>query len=279
MTGSLDDVLETINRRERLRVWSLIVTLFGDAIVPRGGAVSARTVTLVMERLGIGEGAVRTAFSRLAADGWVIREKIGRFSYYRLAHDVADTFRDASARIYARPKAEAPTPNRWLFATRGPDVPGDFSFDATDEKAACWLIPDPGEASIERFRKRECLAIVGTAEEIPGWVYDRAAPPATLQGLRQLTEDFTPLHRNPPSVPLDAIAARSLLIHEWRRHLLRLPPAPAALHRGVWPDEAHEFVADLYRKLLPVSERWLDEHASGPFGPLGAIQDIHGRFR
>ena len=72
------DLVHRINDSKKLRVWSLIITYFGDAVVPRGGAVSARTVQQILARMGIESGAVRTAFSRLTNDGWVVREKIGR---------------------------------------------------------------------------------------------------------------------------------------------------------------------------------------------------------
>lgn len=279
MAEPLDDILATINQRERLRVWSLIVTFFGDAIVPRGGAVSARTVSLVMERLGIGEGAVRTAFSRLAADGWVIREKVGRFSYYRLAREVAETFRAASTRIYAAHTNSVPSPQRWLVAIRDMDAPGAFSFDPGDDAAAVWLVPDPDDATIGEFGKRDCVTIAGALKNVPAWVRERAAPAHLAEGFRQLNLDFSPLRQNPPASPLDAIATRCLLIHEWRRQLLRLPNAPAALYPESWPWDVRLFVAELYHELLLPSERWLDAHASGPDGPLDAVEDVHKRFR
>src|SRR5262245_51763084 len=58
-------------RAEPSRTWSVIITVFGDAIVPRGGAVWLGTLVSFFAALGIGDGVVRTAMSRLAADGWL----------------------------------------------------------------------------------------------------------------------------------------------------------------------------------------------------------------
>ncbi|MCL6609439.1 MAG: GntR family transcriptional regulator, partial [Geminicoccaceae bacterium] len=60
------------------RTGSLIVTLFGDAIVPRGGELSVVSLLAIMAAMGIGEGPVRTAASRLSAEGWVERRRVGR---------------------------------------------------------------------------------------------------------------------------------------------------------------------------------------------------------
>ena len=104
----LDPIAQTIAARltalqagGRLSAWSLIVSFLGDAIGPRGGVVSASTVQSVMGRLGIGHGAVRTAISRLSADGWIERTREGRNGFYRLSADVAGTVLSAERRIYA----------------------------------------------------------------------------------------------------------------------------------------------------------------------------------
>ena len=81
----IEDLVGRLNSTKKLRVWSVIITFFGDAIVPRGGSVSAKTVQSLLGRMGIEAGAVRTAFSRLTSDGWVVREKIGRSSFFRLS--------------------------------------------------------------------------------------------------------------------------------------------------------------------------------------------------
>ena len=67
-------------RAEPSRTWSVIITVFGDAIVPRGGSVWLGTLVRFFAALDIGDGVVRTAVSRLAADGWLERSRVGRNS-------------------------------------------------------------------------------------------------------------------------------------------------------------------------------------------------------
>jgi phenylacetic acid degradation operon negative regulatory protein len=55
--------------------------------------------------------------------------------------------------------------------------------------------------------------------------------------------------------------ARILLIHEYRRVILRDPILPAALLPEDWPGQtARRLCAGLYHKLLAASELWLDEN-------------------
>ncbi|MDB5558327.1 MAG: Phenylacetic acid degradation operon negative regulatory protein PaaX, partial [Enterovirga sp.] len=103
MTPSpLAPILEQL-RSEPSRIWSLVITVYGDAIVPRGGSVWLGTLTRFFAALGIGEGAVRTAMSRLAADGWLVRSRAGRNSFYSLADKGRDTFAAATEHIYNPP--------------------------------------------------------------------------------------------------------------------------------------------------------------------------------
>ena len=87
-------------KREPSRTGSIVITVFGDAIVPRGGSVWLGTLLEFFETLDIDSGVVRTAMSRLAADGWLERDKVGRNSFYRLAKKGRQTFDAATKHIY-----------------------------------------------------------------------------------------------------------------------------------------------------------------------------------
>jgi len=96
MSKHLQSLTAQLHESGSLKVWSLIITFFGDSIVNRGGNVSANTVHTVLDRVDIGSGAVRTAFSRLASDGWVERQKRGRRSYYQLTEKGMRPFSEAA---------------------------------------------------------------------------------------------------------------------------------------------------------------------------------------
>ena len=231
----------------RRRVWSLIITLFGDAVVPRGGRVAARTVTEVMTRIGIEEGAVRTAFSRLVADGWVDRSRQGRAAFYRLAEDGRAPFERASRLIYAAPRTRPP---ELALAVAPPDMAAPTGASPLRDGAFLFDRLDPGlEASL---RDAGCLIVpAGDVDDWPPWTGEgvRAETRAACEALIDRFVDAAPPDE------LTALGERTLLIHDWRRLVLRA-------HTIVWAeddplDEARRFVADRYRSWLPASERWL----------------------
>ena len=55
-------------KREPSRTGSIVITVFGDAIVPRGGSVWLGTLLEFFKTIDIDSSVVRTAMSRLAAE-------------------------------------------------------------------------------------------------------------------------------------------------------------------------------------------------------------------
>ena len=57
-------------RRQRpVRAGSLLVTIFGDAIAPRGGTITLASLIRLARPFGITERLVRTSVGRLAQEG------------------------------------------------------------------------------------------------------------------------------------------------------------------------------------------------------------------
>src|SRR5580693_9635317 len=83
-------------KREPSRTGSIVITVFGDAIVPRGGSVWLGTLLEFFATIDIDSGVVRTAMSRLAADGWLERHKVGRNRYYRRVKKGRQTLDEAT---------------------------------------------------------------------------------------------------------------------------------------------------------------------------------------
>ena len=235
----------------RRQVWSLIITFFGDAVLPRGGRVAARTVTEVMTAIGIEEGAVRTAFSRLVADGWVERSRQGRAAFYRLAEDGRAPFEEASRLIYAPPRPEPP---RLALAVAPPGLAAPTGASALRDGAFLFDRLDPGlEAAL---REAGCLVVpAGDVDHWPEWTQggERAQ---TRDSCQALIDRFV---SREPETDLDAVAERTLMLHDWRRLVLRhhgvvFPPLDG---RDDPLEEARRFVANRYNRWLDASERWL----------------------
>ncbi len=120
LAASVSALLNRLHASRPVRAWSLIVTLYGDAIVPRGGSLWLGSLTAIMAWFGIDAGHVRTATSRLVTDGWLERERIGRKSYYRLSKREEASFCAATKRIYF--SADQDFDGRLRLALLGPQV-------------------------------------------------------------------------------------------------------------------------------------------------------------
>ena len=275
-------------RAEPSRTWSVIITVFGDAIVPRGGSVWLGTLVRFFAALGSNDGVVRTAMSRLAADGWLERSRVGRNSFYHLTEKGRVTFRQATAHIYgaharhwngrfemlligntreresARPQLltagfGAVAPGVWV-APAGAPVP-HLTREVLHLDAGCDL-------ATARTLAKAC------------WPLERTAA-AYARFLTLFTPFEGALDAAMPTPEIDAFVARILLIHEYRRIILRDPTLPLELLPPAWPGvAARELCGRLYHRLLPASERWLDRHGRSAAGKLPAAgPELARRFQ
>ena len=269
-------LLEHFHARVPIRAGSLIVTLFGDAILPRGGQLALASLAEIMAAFHVNEGLVRTALSRLVRDGLFDRWKVGRNSFYRLSPAGRETFVAATGRIYDNPS------HAWN---------GRFDFI---------LLDNGGDRTALRAELRDS----GYGELGPGWLlHPDAARPLDHPGLLHLaaTADTTAAARQvaarawpvseiearyrdflatagPVGValaagaglrPIEALALRVLLIHDYRRVILRDPRLPLDLLPELWAGTAaRQLCGQLYRAVLPASESWLDQRARDDRGPL-----------
>jgi phenylacetic acid degradation operon negative regulatory protein len=274
-------------RRQRpLRGGSLIVTVFGDAIAPRGGAVTLASLIPLLGAFGLTERLVRTSVARLAADDWLATRRSGRLSEYRLSAAGRLRFTEATRRIYAGPAAA------WN---------GQWT-----------LVLMPGLATARRRRIRQALRWEGFGELDPGLLAHPTLTPLEVRrhlaalGLRDLPaifearaservadrrllqqgwdlsdlalryrrfmERFEPvrstLARRAPA-PQAAFIVRTLLIHEYRKIHLRDPLLPQSLLPRNWPGiAAYELCRALYERVLPAAEEHLTRVATRLDGPL-----------
>lgn len=245
------------------------MTFMGDAVLPRGGSVALTTLSAVLDPLGVGGNVVRTALSRLGADGWVERRRVGRHSFYRLGVAREQEARAAAAIIYA------PCGPGWdgvLHVTIG----SDGAMGSALLAPGVWLAPTQTVAGHGiRLRATAGLADARAAAAL-------AWPPARLaDSYTRFILAFGPLQDAVPGLTgLQSVAGRLLMVHQYRRLVLREPGVPEALRPADWPGPAaRALCAGLYRALLPESERWLDQNGLMEAGGLPeAGPELRGRF-
>ena len=263
-------------RAEPSRTWSVIITVFGDAIVPRGGSVWLGTLVRFFAALDIGDGVVRTAVSRLAADGWLERSRVGRNSFSHLTEKGRATFRQATEHIYgARARrwngrfelivlgnARERESVRPLLVTAG------FGAAAPGVWVAPAGTPAPRVAAGALHLDAGCDHLTARRLAARCWPLERMAA-AYGRFLTLFAPLEAALDAALPIAERDAFIARILLIHEYRRIILRDPTLPLELLPAAWPGaQARELCGKLYHRLLPASERWLDANGQNEAGKL-----------
>jgi len=273
-------------KREPSRTGSIIITLFGDAIVPRGGSVALATLLEFFAAIDVDSSVVRTAMSRLTADGWFEREKVGRNSFYRLVQRERLTFDIATRHIYGAPASDWTGRFELLLIAGGEDR--DAAREALKNAGfgtplpGVWVAPSGAPIPQEA---RGAIRLEVSAEDDSGrrllsesWPLER-----TAEAYRRFMKSFEPLRAwvaRDRFSEIDAFTARILLIHHYRRVVLRDPLLPLALLPRDWPGRAaRQLCGEIYRGLLPASEQWLDRHGSNENGPLPATgKELFRRF-
>ncbi|MBO1904375.1 phenylacetic acid degradation operon negative regulatory protein PaaX [Microvirga sp. 3-52] len=286
MAAFVETLLDRFHERTPIRAGSLIVTVFGDAVVPRGGVLSLTTLHEIMRAFRISDTLVRTALSRLVSEGWFERWKVGRNSYYRLTPQGHEAFAEATQRIYTDP------PQNWQ---------GSFDLllleNAQDRSALRAELSAAGYGSLGP----DLLLAAAASGGKTGPFLRLAASPADLPTARRLVERAWPLadiesryrrfidtyagilgalERGAGFTNLDALLVRILLIHDYRRAVLKDPLLPAQLLPRPWAGTAaRALCGTIYRTVLPAAEHWIDAHAQNDVGPLPAVdRDFRQRF-
>jgi phenylacetic acid degradation operon negative regulatory protein len=100
MPDPIATLLRQFHRQRPIRGGSLLITIFGDSIAPRGGAVTLGSLISLAQPFGLTERLVRTSVARLAGDGWLVARRDGRRSEYRITPAGRERFAAATRRIY-----------------------------------------------------------------------------------------------------------------------------------------------------------------------------------
>ncbi len=304
----IDAMIGEIIKETRPRAPSLIVTVLGDSIAPRGGSFWIGSLIALMAPFGINERLVRTSTFRLTKEDWLTSIQIGRRSYYSLTPTSLRRFAEAFHRVY------------------------DYRSAHWDGNWTLLLIDPAGLTQEERDRIRQNLGWLGFGMAAPSIFAHTAIPTEELRrklddlGLTQravvmdarlhsLSRDlfshddgtaafvrrfwdleklaadygrflelFRPLWQalrdNDSVTPEQAFRARTLLIHEFRRITLRDPQLPEALLPPHWEGTAARLLTrNLYRALDARTESYLKAAVETADGPLsGPGPDYYERF-
>lgn len=280
--------LSRIISHRPLAAGSLIVTLYGDFIVPRGGVLGLATITQLLAAVGLNGGQIRTALSRLVADGWFERRRDGRTSSFQLSGDKAAEFEQAARRIYSA----CDVPNERVLdqavlvepdADRRQVLKAALQAEGFGPISAAVLIRprhdrQPVLPSVPGVVRGTLTIDDPTAADLALLVRSAFPLDAILEACNELIENFAAVARRPPGDPEAAFVTRLLLIHQYRRIVLKDPLLPRFMLPKDWAGYlARDLVAGLYRAILPASEAWLTAVAAGEGDTLPEAGDALAR--
>ena len=282
------ELIDEFRARPTPRAGSLITTVFGDSIAPRGGEVWLGSLIALLDDFGISERLVRTSVFRLAKDGWLESEQHGRRSYYRLTADGRERFQAATHRIYGEPRPD--WDGQWCLLFVSALDAGDrdvlrrecgwLGFGALTSNVFAHPAPDVEAlaATLDRLGVRDDVVImesreVGETQGMRRLASDAWGLAELDEGYAGFVEHFRParaaIERRGEVAPATAFALRTLLIQEYRKLLLRDPQLPAELLPDDWHGaEAYEICRDLYRAVYEPCDTYLGETVETAAGNL-----------
>jgi phenylacetic acid degradation operon negative regulatory protein len=291
-----ENLIGGLRRQAKLRANSAIITLFGDAILPRGGIIWLGSLITLAASLGIAERRVRTGVYRLSRQGWLCSRRRGRRAFYTLTPSALENFHEALQRIHSV------EPIAWDGEWQLVQLPSDLaaSSRATLRRELGWLgfgqigaglfaHPSKDMAALSRVLARHGLsgrtlvyrarlADFVSSEHVHKVVAAAWKLDALNEDYGHFLKIFAPaadaLQAGLELNDENAFVLRILLMHEYRRLLLKDPVLPEPLLPADWLGGAgRELTVTIYRRVAAAADRHLVAHLetySGKIPPLDA---------
>lgn len=301
--------LNEFKQMSRIQASSLIISVFGDAILPRGSRIWLGSLIQLLEPLNLNERQIRTTVFRLQKEGWLNSETRGRRADYMLSPKGALLFDNAAQQIYA---TRAPSwDQRWriiltigewqtkqreqlrrALTWQGFGVLGNTGFIHPSIKlnTALNLLANDGLHEIIG-QLMPLLAVdvpfdlsaTDTNSQLVQQAWDLPSMASAYQGfILRYEKILNELRRlESPTNHQDAFLIRTLLIHDYRKLLLRDPELPGVLLPDNWPGQTARILTQhIYRLLLEPSEIYLTEKLQLANGETPkALSILSTRFR
>lgn len=225
-----------------LKLWSVLVTCLGDLSQSGQDEASGLVLSAIVDRIGLQPQAMRVALHRLKRDGWVDSRRTGRVGYHRLSQSGLRQTKAAAARIYGPAQHAA----GWQLVGLPPDAPDGLSL-LPDSVAAIpisrsfAMVTGPVEDLPE-----EWLVCAPGDRSLPGWVRNLLEEAACEMAFAALEHNIARIDTVPQD-PLGRLALRVLVLHGWRRLILRSNPVAEA---ALGPERAEITCRDRVQEML-----------------------------
>lgn len=262
---------------------SLIVTIYGDTICPHGGSIWLGSLIKLVKPLGVNERLVRTCVFRLSEKNILKSQQIGRRSFYSLTDKGLRQFSSAASRIYAPDLASWDGQWRLVITLLGELNPeqreqlrkelfwlgfthittGIFAHPTVDLAEVSALIkelqieehvailqantPEPDNIPVANRLIRQCFNTQAFDDEYTE--FNEQFLPVLASALKTVEPD-----------PELCFLIKILLVHKYRRILLREPELPKELVAvDSVSQQARTITAQLYGVIAPIADQYFKE--------------------
>jgi phenylacetic acid degradation operon negative regulatory protein len=261
---------------------SLLLTVLGEYVLPRGAPVWQETLVGALTSLGYTQQAARQALARSVREGWLQTERQGRRARVRLSQATSELLQSGAQRIYSFGESWE-WDGRWLvLVVRVPEERRDVRHQLRTRLAwaglgslggGVWLTPhvereaELAEA-IQDESAAEATSFVATVGSLgtPGTI---AAAGWDLDAVREhyaaFIADFRVVR---PSSPEACFKLQTLLVHAWRKFPFVDPGLPPELLPANWPrPRAHDLFAARHARWTPGARAYFEELETGRSAP------------
>ncbi|WP_163115756.1 PaaX family transcriptional regulator [Acinetobacter baumannii] len=293
MSAKIQQIIDSVVKNETLSGTSLISTIFGDSVLHRGGNISLASLIQLLELFGFNDRAVRTSVFRLVKNDWLCSDKIGKTSFYRITDSSRSTYLQAEQCIYNDQMKEwdhywdlilmssLDTENKallkkeleWLgFANISTNL---MAYPGCNRIELQRLLVDLNMSEQVVVFKAETLQLFNNSVDTIGRMLRTNWP---IDELRQRYLQFLDIFReigvllmqeNEQLEPVQAFQIRTLLIHYYRRILLKDPALPLELLPTDWPAiSARTLSMNIYKKVFEPADEYFLSVAATAEGPM-----------
>ena len=253
----VEGLVNGLHESERPRIGSVIISIYGDVVVPQHDKIELGVIQELSKYLRFESGAVHTALSRLCSDGWFVRTKNGRNVEYSITPENMKTVKEAAKRIYG--PNFLPEPIKWnvvVFEKSNNVIPDNVH--AINRKT--WIVPADFKIN-ECENKSVVLSVMGKVDEIPEWAVRNVVEPAITKEYEKLNELILPMKENIEIIKnldgVNSIITRVLVIHFWRRIVLRHKPLYQNLMPHNWAGiKCTKAIKEVYHAVMENSQKW-----------------------
>lgn len=286
----IDDLVEEFKNQRPIRGGSLIITIYGDAIAPRGGSVWLGSLISLLEPLGLNQRLVRTSIFRLTKEGWLTSNQVGRRSYYSLTDSGRRRFESAFKRIYAELYPEWRGQWDMIITTQldnelrkvlkkelewqgfGNIAPGIMAHPMADMAEINSTLQELCVTN-EIIHMKSSLLENQTSAPLKELVHECWNLDTLSQDYQVFLDRFRPILRTLDGQsdldPEQCFQLRTLLIHHYRRLLLRDPRLPEKLLPADWVGTSARILCrNIYRQIFQPAEIYLSQTQETADGPL-----------